>query len=378
MTGRRFTATFYDGLTSQPHRVILDVQAGLLTFYPENEDFRERWKLAQISNFDEYVAGRALNLAYVDAPDQRLVVTDLEAIYALLKLLPSRNRSLVRVPVNVPVILGLVVACLAVLVTLPFVVKAAAVPLAHVIPVAWEKPLGPLLVPEMAAAREYALKQPCKVAAQRDEVARIVISLQKANHLDRPLEVLISPSSDINAYAMPGDIIFVNEGLLKFIESDNELAGILAHEMGHLHRRHVMETLLNSVGLRVVLAAMTGGSDQLARLGSAGAGLFELGYSRDHESEADQSAVDYLGAAKLHTDGLMEFLKRIEKKESLRAELGSHDFLTYLSTHPPLAARLEILEAGRLKKGQKAGHILTSAQFKRLKNPLEACPEKPD
>ncbi len=371
---RRFSAVFYDGQTSRPHDVTLDLHDSRIEFYPGDQAFTQRWAYSDIQNLDEAVAGRALNLTSLAAPEQRLVVHDLEAIYALVRLLPSRNRSLTRVPLTVPVVILLFVACIALVVSLPFAVKKAAVPLAHIIPIAWEDPLAPILVPEIEQARNYTLN--CGGVAKQKELNKLVAALRGNDPAKRPVTVLISPDSEINAYALPGNIILVYEGLLKFIKTEQELSGILAHEIGHLERRHVMESLINQVGLRLVLAAMTGGSDSMAKLSSAGAGLFALGYSRDYEREADKSALEYLRKSHQTTDGLMAFLQRIEDKDSISKTLSKYELLSYLSTHPVLADRLEILRDGKGPKGKKAANILTSAGFRALKTPASACPVK--
>lgn len=371
---RRFSAVFYDGQTSRPHDVTLDLYDSRIEFYPGDQAFTQRWAYSDIQNLDEAVAGRALNLTSLAAPEQRLVVHDLEAIYALVRLLPTRNRSLTRVPLTVPVVILLFVACIALVVSLPFAVKKAAVPLAHIIPVAWEDPLAPILVPEIEQARNYTLN--CGGVAKQKELNKLVAALRGNDPAKRPVTVLISPDSEINAYALPGNIILVYEGLLKFIKTEQELSGILAHEIGHLERRHVMESLINQVGLRLVLAAMTGGSDSMAKLSSAGAGLFALGYSRDYEREADKSALEYLRKSRQTTDGLMAFLQRIEDKDSISKTLSKYELLSYLSTHPVLADRLEILRDGKAPKGKKAANILTSNGFRALRAPASACPVK--
>ncbi len=375
MTGRRFPATFYDGMTSRPHDVELELTPSALRFQSLDGAVSEAWPLAQIRNQDEAVAGRALNLACGETSDQRLIVTELEAVYAVLRLLPARQRSLVRVRASVPWVAGLLVACVATVIALPFAVKSAAAPLARLVPVEWETPLAELFVPELTEVREEARKRPCETAAERQELLRIVDRLREDANLDRRVDVIVSPSEEINAFALPGGIVMVNRGLIKFAENDEELAGIIAHEIGHLMRRHTMESLINSVGLRVVLGAMTGGSENLANLTSAGAGLYELGYSRDHEREADQSAVEYMRAAGKSTDALRTILERIEKKEALLAELSKHDFLTYISTHPPLKARMDVLRDSK-KPDKKTPPFLTKAQWAQLKDPGRACPKK--
>ena len=373
---RRFNAVFYDGQTSRPHEVVLDLHDTLIEFYPADGAFSKRWSLADMRNLDEAVPGRALNLSIESAPDQRLVVHDLPAIYALIRLLPARNRSLTRVPLTAPVVIGLVVACVALIIALPFAVKKLAAPLAHVIPVTWEEPLAPLLIPEIEQARIYTAKTACGGAAQHQQIEKLVSALRGKKGEQRPITVLISPGSEINAYALPGNIILVYDGLLKFIKNEHELTGILAHEIGHLERRHVMESLIQQVGLRIVLAAMTGGSESLSQLSAAGAGLFALGYSRDYEREADRSALEYLRAAKLSTDGLMAFLQRIEEKEALPKIISEYELLTYFSTHPVLADRLDILREGKAKKGLKPRAILSPAEFQSLKTRSGGCTKK--
>jgi Zn-dependent protease with chaperone function len=364
---RVFPASFLDGRTSHAHDVNVSLESDRLVFDGPNSEISESWLYADIRNEDEYIAGRGLNLSHPAKPDARLVITDEEAIDQILSALPSHRRSAAFIHANVPVLLALAILTIGAVGGVAAGFQHVSGFLAAFIPRSWERPIGEALVPELAEARQYNNDFPCRTRIQRRYIGRILETLAAHSKMPDRLEILISPSEEINAFALPGDVILVNQGLIDFIQSDQELAGVLAHEVGHLARHHVMETLMHHLGLQVVIMAMTGGSDAASQIGSAGAQIYALGYNRSHEREADESAVQYMTASGLSTNGLADFLTRADKKDEFMAQLEKHELAQYLSSHPLLGDRIDILKKGFAAPGRPATHLLTHAELKELK-----------
>ena len=149
-----------------------------------------------------------------------------------------------------------------------------------------------------------------------------------------------------NAFAAPAGHVFIHSGLISAMDSEDELAGILAHEIAHVYCRHISEKIDKSKKLSLAtLAGITAGiflgSGALA-IGSAAAGeTASLAYSRQDERQADQIGVQYLAAANYSAEGLLTMLKKIKEKHWF-SEL---DIPTYLTTHPGTDERIIYIDS---------------------------------
>lgn len=152
-----------------------------------------------------------------------------------------------------------------------------------------------------------------------------------------------------NAFAIPAGHIFVNSGLLMAMDNEEQLAGILAHEISHVVSRHISQridraTSINLVALAGVVAGIflgvMAGDPAAAQgliFGSAAAGQsMSLAYSREDETQADQLGLGYLERAGYSAEGLLDILKKIRAKQWFGADLVP----TYLMTHPAVEQRI--------------------------------------
>ncbi len=150
---------------------------------------------------------------------------------------------------------------------------------------------------------------------------------------DRPstfkgYHVQVLDSSEVNAFAAPGGFIFVTKGLLQLVKSEDELAGVLAHEVAHISKKHGLKTIQTSrlTSAFTILgseAAKNYTSSQVSQLTTAFEGavddvvnkLVVNGYSRDKEYEADNFGAQYAKDANYDPGALKTFLARMEKAE---------------------------------------------------------------
>jgi beta-barrel assembly-enhancing protease len=155
-----------------------------------------------------------------------------------------------------------------------------------------------------------------------------------------------------NAFAGPGGNIFINSGLIEAMDSEDELAGILAHEITHVAARHISQKIDRSskIGLATLAGivagillgvAGAGAAANAVSVGSMAAGQSAaLSYSRQDEMQADELGIRYLTDAGYSGAGLLTVLKKIRDKQWF----GSEEIPTYLMTHPAVEERIAYLD----------------------------------
>lgn len=166
-----------------------------------------------------------------------------------------------------------------------------------------------------------------------------------------PYKFTIVNSPIINAFALPGGFVYLSRGLLSLASSEAEVAGVLAHELGHVNARHTAERLsqaqLAQLGLGVLGLAL-GNSAVSNALGQV-AGLAIQSHSRDQELEADTLGIRYMSQAGYDPDGSVSFLATLREHSMLEAEMnglppGSVDDFNIMATHPRTIERVQLAQ----------------------------------
>ncbi|MCG8369655.1 MAG: M48 family metallopeptidase [Proteobacteria bacterium] len=157
---------------------------------------------------------------------------------------------------------------------------------------------------------------------------------------DSPYEfrVEIDDSSVSNAMAFPGGLIVVTRGLLDQVESENELAFVLGHELGHYRNRDHLRALGRGIVLSLFFTATTGAD--VSNLGITVADLALRSFSRKQETAADEFGLELVYTQYGHVDEAWRLFERWDDGDD-----SLTDILTYLSTHPQPGDRIEELEA---------------------------------
>lgn len=140
---------------------------------------------------------------------------------------------------------------------------------------------------------------------------------------------IIDDPNTLNAFATPGGYIYLYTGLIKFLDSEDQLIGVLGHEMAHADRRHSTRQLTKSLGISILLDAALGERDAVEQIVGQLAGLK---FSRSHESEADEFSVKYLCNTSYKSDGAAGFFVKLQ---------GQPTPPEFLSTHPSPDDRVE-------------------------------------
>lgn len=164
---------------------------------------------------------------------------------------------------------------------------------------------------------------------------RLAAGLNESRY-DYRLEITASESP--NAMAFPGGLIIVTSALLDSAESENELAFVLGHELGHYRNRDHLRRLGRGVFLGAVFGSALG-ADGGANLGMTIAQLTQLGFSREQESDADEVGLAIVYGEYGHVADSWRFFERLDEEGASHAEV-----LSYVSTHPSSEARIQDLK----------------------------------
>jgi predicted Zn-dependent protease len=176
-----------------------------------------------------------------------------------------------------------------------------------------------------------------------------------------PIQVYVVRNPALNAFAAPGGNLFVFTGMILGVESESELAGVLAHELAHVSQRHIARHIeraqLISIGSMLGLLAGgligSGEAGQAVMYGAlAGGQSAYLKYSREDEREADQVGMNYLTAAGYRAEGMPESFEKIRR----RKWLSGGNIPTYISTHPDVEERINYLYE-RAKRHPGEAHV---------------------
>ncbi|HUK56282.1 MAG TPA: M48 family metalloprotease [Nitrospiria bacterium] len=162
---------------------------------------------------------------------------------------------------------------------------------------------------------------------------------------------------ELNAFAIPGGYIFVFDGLLTKLNTEDELAGVLAHETGHVMHNHFFknESQISALSLATIAAILfsrgraAGSSIALATNTAA-----QLHFSRENEDEADASGMEYVKEAGFDPKGMLNFFQTLLDYERIN---GGDQMPAYLETHPELDDRIHLSE---LRMVRPVDHVLAA------------------
>jgi len=187
-----------------------------------------------------------------------------------------------------------------------------------------------------------------EVVGYVEDVGRRIVAQVGPHYF--PFRFYVIKDESLNAFAVPGGLVFVNTGLLEVIDREDELAGVIAHELAHVQARHLAKrmeklTRLNLATTAVTIVGLLLGRGQtgqaIAVTSSALAATKALSYSRADEEEADRLGFQYLTAAGYDPRGFIEVFNKIIRHRWLLSE----NIPSYLLTHPSTPERITYLEA---------------------------------
>lgn len=143
---------------------------------------------------------------------------------------------------------------------------------------------------------------------------------------------IIDNDSTLNAFAVPGGYIYLYTGILEYLDSEAALAGVVAHEIAHVEKRHSTQRLTSAYGMQILLSVALGNNP--SQIASIVANLFSgvtmLAYSREMEDESDEFGVKYLEPSRYYPGSVKFFFEKMKAD----GKLSGNNVPVFLSTHP--------------------------------------------
>jgi predicted Zn-dependent protease len=203
------------------------------------------------------------------------------------------------------------------------------------IPVSWEVALGKSMASQLAPPA-----QRCTNSRLQNTLDTIVARLAaNASSQVYHFHVTVADTPNFNAFAVPGGYIVIYRPLLEATTTPDELAGVLAHEMQHVVRRHATKALVRDLSLSLLVGATLGDVSGVAAFGvQAARTLATLRYSRETEEDADQAGMALIHEAHIDPQGMVTFFATLKKHHE------GVEPPAYLSTHPDSDARIAALQ----------------------------------
>lgn len=202
-----------------------------------------------------------------------------------------------------------------------------------------DKQLGLQLRDEILAnPAEYPVLPEAQYPQAYQHLRRIrdeILNSGQLNHKDDfTWEVyIIRDDNTLNAFCAPGGYIFVYTGIIKFLQSEDDFAGVMGHEIAHADRRHSTDQMTQQYGIQTLLEVVLGNNQGV--ITDMAAGLLQLSFSRKHENEADEYSVKYLCATDYAANGAAGFFQQLIDQ----GQTGQVP--AFLSTHPSEANRVQ-------------------------------------
>lgn len=351
-----------DGIRPALQRVSLrisgDAANGELELRNSQTNTVEFWRLSELRLVPDQANADALVLARSESEVARLIVRDRAAVLEILNACPdlpdlgSGKRGL-------PQLIGLGVAAFAsiaaiLFVLIPFMADRGA----DFIPVDAEVAFGQSSFEQISTALNLS---ECK--SQDGDAALNQMQARITQGLDLPyaLQLRVVNSPEINAFALPGGLIAINRGLIDVAETPQEVAAVLAHEIGHVVHRDGTRSMLRTMGSFGIIGLVFGDAVGISAAAGVSQRLISSSHSREAEIEADAFAHRQLTLAGLPPAAMAQMFNRMEER-GLGGEMG---VFRHISSHPDLRARIDAANAADAG-GTTGAPVISAVQWQAL------------
>jgi hypothetical protein len=341
-------AVFYDGTSNRKRSVTLRFADALEIV--EDGAVIATWPYADVRRAD---GKKGLRLLCTSAlPLARLEIADPKAAAQLASHCPQLDAGRGPAQTGRIVAWSLAAAVSIVLVTI-YGIPLLADRIAPLVPFAVEKRIGEAVDRQ---ARAVFGGQNCTRPEGQAAFDKMMTKIKTAGGFDAPVQAHVLSSNIVNAYALPGGKVYLLDGLIQRAKNADEVAGVMAHELGHAQQRDGLRKIIQTGGssflIGLLFGDVTGGSAVLF----AARSIVDASYSREAESRADAFTIKAMHGLGRSPRPMGEFLVRVT---------GGGRISTVIDSHPLSADRLDRMK--KADRGETGPPILTDAEWQALK-----------
>lgn len=333
MSDDQAAAIFFDGVSNTRRSVTL--RAGIELEITENGEILARWPWSNIRKAD--TTSEKLRLRLATGPDlARLDVDDPAFAKTIEAFCPNLlNAGVVGRTSATRIVAWSLAAAVSILLVGLFGVPYAADRVAPLLPQSFDNRLGDMVDGQV---RVIFGQKTCDDLEGVKAYQKLVSKLAAAGGLKTPLTAAVLDSSIKNAIALPGGKVYFFKGLIASAANADEVAGVLAHELGHVHNRDSMRKLLQAGGTSFLLGLLFGDVTGAGAVIIATQTLLDKSYSREAEYRADGFAIETMKRLGRSAAPMGELLVRVTGKQ------GNSKF-SILASHPFSENRLARMKA---------------------------------
>ncbi|WP_338828678.1 M48 family metallopeptidase [Bradyrhizobium sp. 27S5] len=345
---------FFDGASSRRRLVALKLSDALEI--REDGELLARWAYADIRRADS--PSGLLRLSCLTAPQlARLEIRDAQLIAALVARCDTLEEGLPNRKGVAAIVGWSLAAAVSIVLVVLFGVPLAADRLTPLVPDSFERRLG-----DVAEAQVKVLfdGKPCSDAAGQAAFEKLVGKLRESAGLDNSVQSGVLATPVPNAFALPGGKVFLFKGLLEKAENPDEIAGVLAHELGHLRHRDSMRELIHNGGTSFLIGLLFGDITGSGALIFASRSLVTSSYSRDAETNADSFAIETMHKLGRPAKPMGELMFRVTGKEGGKG-------ISIVSSHPLTEDRLARMSKADAASPATGRPLLSPTEWQALK-----------
>jgi Zn-dependent protease with chaperone function len=329
-------AIYYDGKTSQPYDAQVSVLGNFMTISYENGQVA--WSIMQI-DYSSFTGKGKTMLKYGEFPHQYLEFPSDSPLFSILQnYLPKRREgfwafanelagagvlgALITIAIFVS-IAGSVYFLL-----LPKIAEYAA----SQIPIEAEVELGKQFYDSFVGGMEIDKERSKELQA---------FAKKMDFQTEYPLKFTVVKDKQVNAFALPGGNIVVFDAILAKMKTPEELAALLSHEVTHVKERHSLKGLARGLAGSMVVSVLIGDMNAIGNLlVSQASNIYELGFTRDMEKEADLEGLEIMYHNNLDPKGMINLMERLHEEEK---KYGVDKMPAYLNSHPLTKERIDYI-----------------------------------
>lgn len=337
------------------------------------------WQYDDIRLVDSPGAGRPVRLQNLSQEMARLEITDGGALAVLRRLAPDIEKTGMRDPAQWRRAAAWTVALGLMFGSIWWGLSRSAPLIAALTPIEVEERIGKSTIEQVTLLFGGFRGSDELTCRHRDGLRALNVLTEQLTAVDNSpydFKIRVLDISIPNAFAAPGGYIVIFRGLIDLAESPDELAGVMAHEMGHVTHRHSMTHLIRSIGFQALIVPLISGgamaSDMLSEMGQA---AIQASYTRELEEDADRVAVALMNRAGLKAASFTDLLYRIERQfgapleedetDGDGANDGSFSIPDMMATHPSTPDRARMVRELAATGGEPG---LNAAQWQALRS----------